>query len=127
MILRDFNETFAYELRDPEFAVSYLKACLEHETVDAFLIALKEVAQANGGMTKLAETAGLGRESLYKSLSAQGNPEFKTLESVLNALGMRFSIVRAEANNARRTYPKRNCAGYLSEKPASRLTHGLFV
>jgi len=37
MILRDFNETFAYELKDPEFAAGYLQACLEYETVDAFL------------------------------------------------------------------------------------------
>ncbi len=70
MILKDFNETFAYELRDPEFALSYLKSCLEYENAENFLIALKEVVQANGGMTKLAETTNLGRESLYKSLSA---------------------------------------------------------
>ena len=100
MILRDFNETYAYELRDQEFALGYLKACLEHETVDTFLIALREVVQANAGMTKLAEATGLGRESLYKTLSAQGNPEFKTLEAVLSALGMRFSVVRSEADNS---------------------------
>ncbi len=94
MILRDFNETFAYELKDPEFAAGYLQACLEYETVDAFLVALKEVAKANGGMTKLAEAASLGRESLYKTLSAQGNPEFKTLNAILSALGMRFAVVR---------------------------------
>jgi probable addiction module antidote protein len=97
MILRDFNETFAYELRDPEFAAGYLQACLDYETVDAFLIALKDVAKANGGMTKLAETTSLGRESLYKTLSAQGNPEFRTLNAILSALGMRFSVVRDEA------------------------------
>jgi probable addiction module antidote protein len=97
MKTRDFNETFAYELRDPEFAAGYLQACLEYETVDAFLIALKEIAQANGGMTKLAEATSLGRESLYKTLSAQGNPEFKTLDAILSALGMRFSVVRCKA------------------------------
>ena len=93
MVLRDFNETFAYELRDPEFAAGYLQACLEHETVDAFLIALRDVAKANGGMTRLAEDTPLGRESLYKTLSVQGNLEFRTLNAILSALGMRFSIV----------------------------------
>lgn len=97
MILRDFNETFAYELKDPEFAMGYLQACLEYETLDAFLIALRDVVKANGGMTNLAEATSLGRESLYKTLSAQGNPEFRTLNAILSALGLRFSIVRDEA------------------------------
>ena len=96
MILRDFNETFAYELRDPEFAAGYLQACLEYEDVDTFLIALRDVLKANGGMTKLAEETSLGREGLYKTLSAQGNPEFRTLEAILGALGMRFSVTRCE-------------------------------
>ncbi len=97
MILRDFNETFAYELRDPEFAAGYLQACLQYEGFETFLTGLKNVAQANGGMTKLAEETSLGRESLYKTLSAQGNPEFRTLEAILGALGMRFAVVRSEA------------------------------
>ena len=51
-------------------------------------------------MRKLAETTGLGRESLHKTLSAQGNPEFKTLEAVLGALAMRFSVVRSETEDS---------------------------
>jgi probable addiction module antidote protein len=97
MKTRDFNETFAYELRDPEFAAGYLQACLQYEGFETFLTGLKNVAQANGGMTKLAEATSLGRESLYKTLSAQGNPEFKTLDAILSALGMRFSVVHCEA------------------------------
>lgn len=100
MKTRDFNETFAYELRDPEFAAGYLRACLQHEGFETFLTGLKNVAQANGGMTKLAEETSLGRESLYKTLSAQGNPEFRTLESILGALGMRFEVVQRGAEEA---------------------------
>jgi len=95
MILRDFNETFAYELRDPEFAAVYLQACLEYEDVDTFLIALRDILTATGDMTKMAKEASLGRESLYKTLSAQGNPEFRTLETILGVLGMRFTVVRS--------------------------------
>ena len=94
MYLKDFNETFAYELRDPDYSSAYLEASLD-EGPETFLIALREVAKANGGMTGVAKTAALGRESLYKALSENGNPEFKTVQSVLNALGMRFSVTRA--------------------------------
>ena len=100
MRTRDFNETFAYELRDPEFAAGYLDACLRYEGFETFLTGLKNVARANGGMTKLAEETSLGRESLYKTLSAQGNPEFRTLEAILSALGMRFAVVRADTAEA---------------------------
>ncbi len=100
MKLRDFNETFAYELREPDFAAGYLEACLRHEGFETFLTGLKNVAQANCGMTKLAEETSLGRESLYKTLSAQGNPEFRTLEAILSALGMRFTVVRADTAEA---------------------------
>ena len=100
MKTRDFNEIFAYELRDPNFAAGYLEACLQHEGFETLLTGLKNVAQANGGMTKLAEETSLGRESLYKTLSAQGNPEFRTLEAILSALGMRFTVVRADTAEA---------------------------
>jgi probable addiction module antidote protein len=99
MYLKDFNETFSDELRDPEFVETFLEASLE-EGVETFLVALKEVAKANGGMSALSRTTALGRENLYKALSERGNPEFKTVQSVLNALGMRFSITRADVKAA---------------------------
>ena len=96
MILKDFNETFADELREPEFVAAYLSAALEYEGLETFFAALGHVAKANGGMTKLAQATSLGRESLYKTLSEQGNPEFRTLSAVLGALGLRFSVIRGE-------------------------------
>ncbi len=100
MKLKDFNETFAVELRDPQFAATYLEYALEDGGVETFLVALRNVAKAQGGMTQIAQATALGRESLYKTLSEQGNPEFKTLQAVLGALGMRFSITRAETDIA---------------------------
>jgi len=96
MRVRDFNKTFAYELRDFEFATGYLQACLEHEGFETFLTGLKEVARANEGLGRLAEATSLSREDLNATLSARGNPEFRTLEAILGALGMRFAVVRTE-------------------------------
>ena len=73
---------------DPEFANEYLAAALEESDEPggqaALLAALRHVAEAQG-MAKIAERAGLPRDSLYKSLSAKGNPTLKTLLAVLNA------------------------------------------
>lgn len=67
----------------------YLEACLEE--VDPALIAhaLGVIARARG-MTQLARDTGLSRESLYKALSGDGNPEFSTVMKVITALGFRF-------------------------------------
>ena len=92
MILKDFNEIFAEELRDPEFARAYLSAVLEDGDYHTFLVALRNVVQARGGMSSVSRGTSLGRESLYKSLSDKGNPRFSTVESVLRALGYGFSI-----------------------------------
>ena len=81
MLLKDFNETFADELRDPDFAAAYLQAALEDEGVEAFLLALRDVAQANGEAAEPAEADGR---------------EFKALNSVLHTYGMRFAILRGE-------------------------------
>jgi len=91
MPLKDFNETFGSELRDPDYAASYLQYALEDGT-DTFLIALRDVAKANGGISQLSEATSLGRESMYKALSEDGNPKIRTIQTVLKALGLRLSI-----------------------------------
>src|SRR5438309_405841 len=93
MPLKDFNETFDDQLRDPEYAAAYLQYALDDGT-ETFLIALRDVARANGGMSRLAEATALGRESMYKSLSQAGNPKIKTIQTVLKALGLRLTIAR---------------------------------
>ncbi len=61
------------------------------------MYALRAVAIAQGGIQKVAEESQRGRESLYKSLSKQGNPRIKTLEDILHTLGMRLAVARAGA------------------------------
>lgn len=95
---RPHDEAVVELLReDPAFADEYLAAGMEaiNESggQEALLQALQHVAEAQG-MTKVAERAGLPRESLYKSLSAKGNPTLKTLLAVLNAAGLHLSVTR---------------------------------
>lgn len=79
-------------LRDPEEAAEYLNTALEEDDPEVFLLALRNVAEAHGGMSQLAEKAKLNRESLYRILSKDGNPELRTLESLLHALGFRLAV-----------------------------------
>ena len=79
-------------LRDPREAVEYLNSALEDGDPEAFLLALRDVAEAQGGVAQLAEAAQLNRESLYRMLSHRGNPEFRSLDALLHALGFRLSI-----------------------------------
>lgn len=87
---------------DPAFAAEYLAVALEEADEpggqEALLRALRHVAEAQG-MAKIAERAGLPRESLYKSLSAKGNPTLKTLLAVLNAAGLRLSVTRGDPHH----------------------------
>jgi len=85
-------------LRDPAYAVEYLRAALEdgEEHADAvFLLALRDVAKANR-MTYVAEATGLNRESLYKMLSRRGNPGINSLKVVLAAVGLKLSVEIAD-------------------------------
>lgn len=71
----------------------YLEACFDEAADDAAFIAkaLGTVARARG-MTQLAQDTGLGRESLYKALSGQGNPSFDTVLKVTRALGLKLRV-----------------------------------
>jgi probable addiction module antidote protein len=88
------QEWLIEKLKDHDEAVAYLNAALEEslkgdeESQHLFLIALKNVAEAQGGVGELAKKAQIGRESLYKTLSETGNPKWHTLVSLVNALGL---------------------------------------
>jgi probable addiction module antidote protein len=83
------DEAVVRELRkDPEFAAEYLKAALE-------LIALRHVAEARGGLAKVAKAAGIERESLYRVLSKRGNPRLSTLVAVTKAMGLKLTVEAA--------------------------------
>lgn len=86
-------------LKTDEDMALYLDACIEEAGDDAAFIAkvLGNIARARG-MSQLAKDTGLGRESLYKALSGDGNPSFATVLKVVHALGLRLHASTAERN-----------------------------
>ena len=81
------------ELRkDPEFAAEYLRAALEDGDPEILLIALRRLAEAQGGVAKVAKAAGIQRESLYRALSSRGNPRLTTLMAVIRAVGYKLTV-----------------------------------
>jgi probable addiction module antidote protein len=74
-------------LKSDKDMAAYLEAALEEGDAALFTAALGDVARAKG-MTAIARKTGLGRESLYKALSADGNPEFATVLKVMHSIGL---------------------------------------
>lgn len=87
------NYDVADHLRTPEEMAAYLEACIAEPDGDASFVAkaLGDIARAKG-MSEVARETGLGRESLYKALSAEGNPQFDTILRVARALGLEISV-----------------------------------
>jgi probable addiction module antidote protein len=79
-------------LNNDAVIAEYLSAAAEDPNPEVFLAALGDAAKARG-MAQIAKDAGLGRESLYKTLSAGAHPRFETINCVLHALGVKFAIV----------------------------------
>ena len=89
---RAYQPDLIESLRDSGEAEEYLNAALEENDPELFLLALRNVAEAQGGIAQLAEKAKLNRESLYRMLSDRGNPEFRSLDALLHALGFRLAV-----------------------------------
>ena len=89
---RDYEAYLIERLKNPKNAAAYLQAALEDtEMPEVFLLALRHVAEAHG-MAKVAKSAKLNRESLYRMLSKKGNPELGSLYALLNTLGFRLTV-----------------------------------
>ncbi len=78
-------------LDSEEVIAEYLTAALEDENPDVFLSAVGNVAKARG-MSAIAESTGLGRESLYKAMAPGAKPRYDTVLKVLHSLGVRLSV-----------------------------------
>jgi len=90
---REFKDYLLEKLKDPEHAFAYLNTAFDDEDDRVFLLALKNVLQAQGGdMTAVAEQAHITRQSLHKILSEQGNPRLTSLRSILHVLGYDLAI-----------------------------------
>jgi probable addiction module antidote protein len=88
------DEAIIQELRDdPKLAAEYLRAAIEEaDDSQSLLIALRRIAEANGGIAKVAKAAGIQRESLYRALSAKGNPRWSTIQAVTRVVGLKLTV-----------------------------------
>lgn len=82
-------------LETPEDVAAYIEAALEHDDPKLLLAALRDVTESKGGIAMMAKKTGLGRESLYKTLSENGNPKLSTLFEVIKALGLHLTVKAA--------------------------------
>jgi probable addiction module antidote protein len=82
----------AEHLRSEAEIAAYIESMLEDGDPRAVPVALRTVAEAVGGMAALAEKTGLSRETLYRTLSARGNPRLDTLAALLQAFGLRLAV-----------------------------------
>jgi probable addiction module antidote protein len=94
--MRKFKEALHEDLKDPLEAKAYLDVALENyeedKDTEAFLMALRDVADAQGGISKLAQRTHLNRQNLYRALSNRGNPKLETIGTILHGLGFKLSI-----------------------------------
>ena len=80
------------QLKDPAEAAAYLEAALEEGDQAVIMLALRQIAQARGGIAEIARRAKLTREATYKMLSKSGNPELRSLNALLKATGLRIAV-----------------------------------
>ena len=88
------------ELADPAFAAAYLNAAVKEADPSAFLQALRNVVDANGGVAKIAARTDLNRQAVYRMLSENGNPEYRSLQSLLEATGLGLNVEVARQGRA---------------------------
>ena len=88
----NYREDLMKALKDPEESSAYINAALEDGDIKTLLLALKDVAEANGGIRKVAAKTKLARESVYRMLSKKGNPELKSIDKILHSFGLKLSV-----------------------------------
>ncbi len=92
---RNVRATHNEHLRDPEVAAEYLNDALEEGDATIILMALRNLAEAQeDGISGLAQRSHLGRESMYKMLSAKGNPKLSSFTQIVHGLGFRLKVER---------------------------------
>ena len=101
-----YKEFLIKSLKDPEEAQGYLEAALADGDSKVFLAALRDVAEAQGGMTSIAKKTKLHRTGLYRLFSRQGNPTYENLMVVVKALGYRLRLDRTPAKARRISHAK---------------------
>lgn len=94
-ISRSYRDVLLEKLKDRSQAAAYLNAALRDNDVKVFLVALRDLVDANGGISMLAKETKLNRETLYRTLSIKGNPTIENLILMLDTLGFQLQVKEA--------------------------------
>ncbi len=90
---KDYQEDLFKSLKNHDEALAYLNAALADEDPRVFLLALKDVCNAQGlDITTLAEESGLNRQNIYRMLSNKGNPRWDSIRSIINTIGLEVQL-----------------------------------
>jgi probable addiction module antidote protein len=92
---RSYKKSLIERLSDPREAAAYLNAALAEDDIRVFLVALRDIVEAHGGISVLAKETDLNRESLYRTLSLQGNPTLISLFLMFDALSLELQVKEA--------------------------------
>ncbi len=97
-----FEPFLIRDLKNPRVAIDFLNAALDENHEDTFLLALHHVAQALGGISKVAKYSKIHRVTLHRILSSHGNPKLSNLTAILHALHFKLSIVPESPSKTKR-------------------------
>lgn len=89
----DYKKWLLEQLKDLDFAAGYITESIE-EGEAAFLLAVRDVVEAQGGVGSLSKNTSLNREGLYDMLSEKGNPRLSSLSTVFEALGLQIAVTK---------------------------------
>jgi probable addiction module antidote protein len=105
-----YDEHLRKYLRDPEEAAEYLNACLDDPDPGVFLVGVRHVVNANGGIAAVARKTKLNRENIYKMLSPEGNPRLDSLMMIMSGIGFRMSFSLAPRKPSRAPAKRKRAA-----------------
>ena len=97
----DYQDYLIESLKDPREAADYLNAALEGGDLQVFLVALRNVIKARGGMAHISDKLKKSRTSLYKAFSKSGNPHLKNTNEVSHSMGFHLAIIPDKRSNQR--------------------------
>lgn len=97
---KSYDAFLKKQLRDPDMSAEYLSVVAQDGSLEEFLVALKNVAEAHGGIGVISKLTNLNRQSMYKMFSERGNPTVSSFFSVINALGLEISFTSQEKKAA---------------------------
>ncbi len=89
----DYKKWLLEQLKDLDFAAGYITESIE-EGEAAFLLAVRDVVEAQGGVGYLSKNTSLNREGIYDMLSEKGNPRLSSLSKVFEALGLQIAVTK---------------------------------